>query len=103
MFGYRHDDLTRFKRPVRTRMPGSLGGDRSGILAAPIPITARMGYVTINVDDYASPLGTQKWDPRMPPVREDDCSSIVSPNTVILAHAGTPFTLSRGRRRTVHT
>ena len=33
MFGYRHDDLNRFNRPVRTRMPGGVGGDR--------PVTGR--------------------------------------------------------------
>jgi len=38
MFGYRHGDLNRFNRPVRTRMPGGVAGDRSAILAAPIPI-----------------------------------------------------------------
>jgi hypothetical protein len=33
MFGYRHADLNRFNRPVRTRMPGGVGGDR--------PVTGR--------------------------------------------------------------
>ena len=32
-------------RPVRTRMPGGVGGERSGKLAAPIPICARRGPV----------------------------------------------------------
>jgi hypothetical protein len=30
-------------RPVRTRMPGGVGGERSGNLAAPIPIAPSMG------------------------------------------------------------
>ena len=30
-------------RPVRTRMPGGVGGERSGILAAPIPIVVLGG------------------------------------------------------------
>ena len=33
-----HDGLNHFNRPVRTRMPGGVGGERSGILTAPIPI-----------------------------------------------------------------
>jgi hypothetical protein len=28
MFGYWHADLNRFNRPVWTRMPGGVGGDR---------------------------------------------------------------------------
>ena len=28
MFGYRHADLNRFNRPVRTRMPGGVAGER---------------------------------------------------------------------------
>ena len=32
-------DLNYSNRPVRTRMPGGVGGARSGILTAPIPIT----------------------------------------------------------------
>ncbi|RJG11844.1 hypothetical protein D3879_00495 [Pseudomonas cavernicola] len=28
MFGYRHDDLNRFNRPVRTRMPGGVAGEQ---------------------------------------------------------------------------
>ena len=31
-------DLNFSNRPVRTRMPGGVGGARSGILTAPIPI-----------------------------------------------------------------
>ena len=31
-------DLNCSNRPVRTRMPGGVGGARSGILTAPIPI-----------------------------------------------------------------
>ena len=34
-------DLNFSNRPVRTRMPGGVGGDRSGILTAPIPILVR--------------------------------------------------------------
>jgi hypothetical protein len=33
-------DLNYSNRPVRTRMPGGVGGARSGILTAPIPICA---------------------------------------------------------------
>ena len=32
-------DLNYSNRPVRTRMPGGVGGERSGIPIAPIPIT----------------------------------------------------------------
>ena len=34
----KHADLNYSNRPVRTRMPGGVGGARSGILTAPIPI-----------------------------------------------------------------
>ena len=37
----RHSDLNYFNRPVRTRMPGGVGGARS-ILAAPYPDKAKM-------------------------------------------------------------
>jgi len=38
-------DLNCSNRPVRTRMPGGVGGDRSVTLAAPIPIPgSRCGY-----------------------------------------------------------
>ena len=36
--GSKHADLNYSNRPVRTRMPGGVGGARSGILTAPIPI-----------------------------------------------------------------
>ena len=35
---HKPDDLNCSNRPVRTRMPGGVGGDRSGKLTAPIPI-----------------------------------------------------------------
>jgi hypothetical protein len=35
-------DLNFSNRPVRTRMPGGVGGARSGILTAPIPICVVM-------------------------------------------------------------
>ena len=38
--GSKHADLNYSNRPVRTRMPGGVGGARSGILTAPIPIAA---------------------------------------------------------------
>ena len=37
------DDLNYSNRPVRTRMPGGVGGARSGILTAPIPIAQLTG------------------------------------------------------------
>ena len=36
-------DLNYSNRPVRTRMPGGVGGDRSGFLTAPIPIVDETG------------------------------------------------------------
>ena len=35
---HKPDDLNYTNRPVRIRMPGGVGGARSGILTAPIPI-----------------------------------------------------------------
>jgi hypothetical protein len=37
MFGYRHADLNRFNRPVRTRMPGGVAGERP-LWLPPMPI-----------------------------------------------------------------
>ena len=34
---HKPDDLNYFNRPVRTGMPGGVGGDRSGIMTAPYP------------------------------------------------------------------
>jgi hypothetical protein len=42
-------DLNYSNRPVRTRMPGGVGGDRSAKLTAPIPIvssSSRQGEVS---------------------------------------------------------
>jgi hypothetical protein len=36
-------DLNYSNRPVRTRMPGGVGGARSGFLTAPIPIMGLVG------------------------------------------------------------
>ena len=41
--GSKHADLNYSNRPVRTRMPGGVGGARSGILTAPIPICGSPG------------------------------------------------------------
>jgi len=38
-------NLNYSNRPVRTRMPGGVGGARSGILTAPIPIAPSMGAI----------------------------------------------------------
>ena len=40
--GSKHADLNYSNRPVRTRMPGGVGGARSGILTAPIPIVLKV-------------------------------------------------------------
>ena len=54
MFGYRHSDLNRFNRPVRTRMPGGVGGARS-LWPPPIPIVSRPAVVSI-AHDPQNPL-----------------------------------------------
>lgn len=50
MFGYWHGDLKRFNRPVRTRMPGGVGGARS-LRPPPIPI---QGVAWLRLDYHAS-------------------------------------------------
>ena len=49
--GSKHADLNYSNRPVRTRMPGGVGGARSGILTAPIPISGTATVVS-NFTDY---------------------------------------------------
>jgi hypothetical protein len=49
MFGYRHADLNRFNRPVRTRMPGGVAGERP-LWLPPMPI--RVPQPGCEVRDY---------------------------------------------------
>jgi hypothetical protein len=46
-------DLNFSNRPVRTRMPGGVGGARSGILTAPIPIFLALQYAIGYAIGYA--------------------------------------------------
>ncbi|CAH1747331.1 protein of unknown function [Thauera humireducens] len=48
-------DLNDSNRPVRTRMPGGVGGERSGNLAAPIPIYDATRELRADSCGYASP------------------------------------------------
>jgi hypothetical protein len=76
MFGYRHADLNRFNRPVRTRMPGGVAGERP-LWLPPMPISSFLSGMNQNLQEIKLPaFRYRKFAPDQNSFRECDNSRV---------------------------